>query len=78
MALVLKTQQRQFKKIERVFAAEPEFNFKAALLGVPNARTGKPFTHDTFGVTEKLPPREPGTSRATLIVDSTDASTPEE
>jgi len=53
-----------FKKIERVFAAEPEFNFKAALLGVPNARTGKPFTHDRFGVTEKLPPREPGTNRA--------------
>jgi hypothetical protein len=53
-----------FTKIEQAFAREPEFNFKAALLGVPNARTGKPFTHDRFGISEKLPPRASGESRS--------------
>jgi hypothetical protein len=61
--IVCKRCNSSFGKIEQVFANEPEFNFKAALLGVPNARTGKPFTHDRFGVFKALPPRQPGASR---------------
>jgi hypothetical protein len=52
-----------FRKIEQLFAEEPEFNFRAALLGPPNARTGKPFTHDRFGVAELLSRRDPETHR---------------
>src|ERR1022692_3144061 len=38
-----------FTKLERTFADEPGFNFKATLLGIESGRGHRSFTHDRYG-----------------------------